>query len=88
MTLIAQPAYPILPAYRPVKFLLSYISTTAVVIENAVVKIRKGGVSIGPSVIIKSSSNSIPGAGLKMRFKPIGILMIGILLLNRKSFVF
>lgn len=64
MTLIAQPAYPILPAYRPVKFLLSYISTTAVVIENAVVKIRKGGVSIGPSVIIKSSSNSIPGAGL------------------------
>jgi len=64
MTLIAQPAYPILPAYRPVKFLLSYLSGFGVVIENAVVKIRKGGVSIGPPIIIKSSSQdsiSFPG---------------------------
>jgi len=65
MTLIAQPAYNILPAYRPVKFLLSYLSGFSVVIENAVVKIRKNGVAISTKpVIIKSSgkdSISFPG---------------------------
>lgn len=64
MPIVLQPAYDILPSYRPVKFLLSYLSGFTVIVENALVTINKGGVAIGPAIPIKSSSKdsiSFPG---------------------------
>ena len=57
MGIVAQPAYEILPSYRPVKFFVEFGAGT-LVIENAVVEIFKGGVSIGDKIRFKSSSNS------------------------------
>ena len=60
MPILLQPAFAELPAYRPIKFLLSFTSTLAAPFENAVVTIYKDTVAIGPAIRFKSSSNS-PG---------------------------
>ena len=60
--ILLQPPFAELPAYRPIKFLLSFTSTLAAPFENAVVTIYKDTVAIGPAIRFKSSSNS-PGVG-------------------------
>jgi len=60
--ILLQPPFAELPAYRPIKFLLSFTSTPAAPFENAVVTIYKDGVAIGPAIRFKSSSNA-PGVG-------------------------
>ena len=58
--ILLQPPFAELPAYRPIKFLLSFTSTLAIPFENAVVTIYKDTVAIGPPIRFKSSGNA-PG---------------------------
>jgi len=60
--ILLQPPFAELPAYRPIKFLLSFTSTLAAPFENAVVTIYKDGVAIGPAIRFKTSGNA-PGVG-------------------------
>ena len=56
--ILLQPPFAELPAYRPIKFLLSFTSTLAAPFENAVVTIYKDTIAIGPSIRFKSSGNA------------------------------
>lgn len=56
--ILLQPPFAELPAYRPIKFLLSFTSTLAAPFENAVVTIYKDTIAIGPPIRFKSSGNA------------------------------
>lgn len=58
MPILLQPPFLELPAYRPIKFLLSFTSTLAAPFENAVVTIYKDTIAIGPPIRFKSSGNA------------------------------
>ena len=59
MAVNLQPAFDVLPAYRPVKFELVQTAPNPLIIENAVVTILKNGVPIGPPIRFKSSRQEI-----------------------------
>lgn len=65
MPILLQPAFSVLPSYRPIKFETFFpFADVSGIIENAVVTIYKGGVPIGPAIRFKSSGNApnaIPG---------------------------
>lgn len=58
MSILLQPAAAVLPAYRPVKWLVFFRTPDNTVFENALTTIFKNGVAIGPAIRFKSISNA------------------------------